>query len=183
MSNSRIVPDNLAEQLRDLHAPSFPRDHNSPTIDARPTTSAKQGTPDKLVRPLRDFPDFRTREQWEDDPAASIQKERHVDKLGMVVRSYVIIFACAWEWEELTWVTAIDAMRERHDIADAFLSFGYGIGTWGTEQACRVETSTPADIVPFVQAFLEWYAQECAYVSIDGVGYLIDVAGVVSPIT
>lgn len=158
-------------------APAFPRDHNSPTTNVRPTTSAKN--PSGLDRLLR-----RPTERL-----AEIARRAAMPK----VKTFRISFAYGNDFQP----SALLTHREQYELAlklqgslsrdgaplDIGISFGYGAGSWGCEQCVHIETATPNDITDWLTHLLNNCGQDCAYVNIDGKPFELNIAGEWYPIT
>jgi hypothetical protein len=81
-------------------------------------------------------------------------------------------------------VTAVDRLRPV-EVIDASVSFGWGIGAYGTEQCVFIDTATPerGALARWIVSLLVAWNQECAYVSVDGQPFELNVDSVWSPIT
>lgn len=160
-------------------APAWPRDHNSPNTDARPTKPAKNasGLDRLLQRPT----------------------ERLLIAAKIAAAPKVNIYRISMAYDSQRWpYTADTAHARQEEVAktifaslaapgaplDVGISFGYGAGAWGCEPCVHVETATPNDITDWLVGLLDCWTQDCAYVSVNGrTAYEVNHRGKWSPIT
>ncbi len=67
---------------------------------------------------------------------------------------------------------------------DGYVYGVLGFGSWGTEPACRIDSTTDrlVDFLQVVADLLRAHGETCAYVEINGRPYLLDQARNLSPI-
>ncbi len=86
---------------------------------------------------------------------------------------YLITFAFPTAYAEVDVVSIVDVTCKLYNVPNANLTFGYGVGEWGTEHCCTVKAATVRDGVALAIGLCQRFEQQCVYVEQDGRPFLV----------